>query len=154
MGKIEKRLEALGLELPEVQDPRGSYVIVSKTGNLIYTSGTSCFKDNKFAYLGKLGQDLTVAEGYDASRLTALNVLSILKRELGSLDKIKGFVKVMGYVNSTDSFIRQPEVIDGASDLLLEVLEEKGKHARTAIGNNTLPFNIPVEIDVVVEVEE
>ena len=151
---IEQKLVEMNVKLPTSIAPMANYATCVRTGNLLYTSGASCFKDGKPVYQGKLGKELSIEQGYEASRLTALNILSTLKHELGSLNKIKRFIKILGFVNSTDDFIGQPEVINGASDLFVEVLGEKGIHTRSAIGTNVLPLNIPVEIEVIVEIKE
>jgi len=104
--------------------------------------------------VGKLGKDLTIEQGYEAARLAAIEHIAVLKSELGDLNKVKRIVKVLGMVNSTDDFIEQPKVINGYSDLMVSVFGEKGKHARSAVGLNTLPMNIAVEIEVIVEIED
>ncbi|WP_144463688.1 RidA family protein [Siminovitchia fortis] len=151
---IEERILKKGIELPPTTEPMANYISVSRTGNLLYTSGASCFKEGVPVYQGRLGEELTVEEGYEASRLTALNIISNLKKECGSLNRIKKIVKMLAFVNSADSFTQQPEVINGASDLFMEIFGEKGKHARSAIGTNVLPFHIPVEIELIVEINE
>jgi enamine deaminase RidA (YjgF/YER057c/UK114 family) len=153
MSLIEKRLEELGLELPESPSPVATYVSTRRAGNLLYTSGAGCVVDGRLVHSGKLGSDLGVEQGYEAARVTALNLLSLLKKELGDLDRIKQIVKVLGFVSSADDFYDQPKVINGASDLFVEVLGNKGKHARSAIGVNVLPMNLPVEIELIVEIE-
>jgi len=104
--------------------------------------------------VGKLGKDLTIEQGYEAARLAAIEHIAVLKSELGDLNKVKRIVKVLGMVNSTDDFIEQPKVINGYSDLMVSVFGEKGKHARSAVGLNTLPMNIAVEIEVIVQIED
>ena len=131
----------------------GNYVTVRRSGNMLYLSGNGPMREGKVVMSGKLGADLTVEQGYEAARITAINILGVLKSELGDLDKINQFVKVLGFVQSTDDFFDQPKVINGASDLFVEVLGEKGRHARSAIGTSVLPFNLPVEIEVIVEVD-
>lgn len=151
---IDKKLKELNIQLPIAPSPVAKYVLIKKVGNLLYTSGQDCRRDGELLYEGKLGKDLSVEEGYNAAKETAINCLAVLKQELGSLDRIKQIVKVLGFVNSTDSFIEQPAVINGASELFVEVFGEKGKHARSAISSNSLPFNIPVEIEMIVEIED
>lgn len=128
--EIEERLAQKGIVLPPATRPEGSYISIARVGNCLYTSGVSCFKDGIPVYQGRLGEDLTVEEGYDASRLTALNIISNLKKEIGSLNKIKKFVKMYRFVNSTNSFTLHPEVINGASDLIVEIFGEKGNSSR------------------------
>jgi len=124
-----------------------------QTGKLVYTSGQGCKRAGQLVYQGKLGKDITIEEGYDAAKIAIINALAILQGHLGSLDKIKRIVKLLGFVACVPEFDQQPKVINGASDLLLEIFGEKGQHARSAIGTNALPSNIPVEIEMIAEVE-
>jgi len=150
----EERLSQLGLTLPAVPAPAANYVNAVRTGNLLYLAGKGPIKpDGKFV-TGKLGEDLSIEQGYEAARLTALAQLSVLKSELGDLSKVKRIVKVNGMVNCTPYFIDQPKVMNGYSDLMVEVFGEKGKHARSAVGMCSLPFNIAVEVEMIVEVED
>ncbi|MBY0223440.1 MULTISPECIES: RidA family protein [Sporosarcina] len=151
---IEGKLKELGIELPPASRPMANYQMTARLGSALYTSGAGYMREGKAMITGKLGDDVSMEQGYQAARETALQLMSNLRAELGSLDKIKSFVKILGFVNSTDDFIRQPEVINGASDVIVEVFGDKGEHARSAIGVNTLPFDIPVEIELIVEVEE
>lgn len=144
----EERLKKIGIELPEVKEPVANFVKWRKAGNLVFLSGIGS------AAKGKLGKDLTVEEGYAAARETAITILATLKAASGDLGRIKQFVKVRGMVNSTPEFNQQPQVINGFSDLMVEVFGEKGKHARAAVGHVSLPFDIAVEIEVIVELEE
>lgn len=151
---INKRLHELGIILPEAPKPAGKYVPLKRVGNLVFTSGQDCRKNGVPLYKGKIGSDLTIEEGYDAARETMINCLAVLKAEIGDLNRVKQFVKLLGFVNSSDGFTEQPSVINGASALLIEIFGEKGKHARSAISSNALPFNIPVEIEMIVELNE
>lgn len=153
MVNIEERLRTLNIELPQNLKAMGTYQPARWLGNTIYISGNGPMKDGKVLYSGKLGQELTVEEGYKAARLSMLNILGILKQELGDLDRIERFIKILGFIASTDDFYHQPSVINGASDLLVEVFGERGLHARSAIGTNVLPFNLPVEIEAIVEIK-
>lgn len=153
MSEIEKKLGELGIILPGQTISMGNYVTARRSGNMLYLSGNGPMREGKVVMSGKLGADLSIEQGYEAARITAINILGVLRNELGDLDKIKQFVKVLGFVQSTDDFYDQPKVINGASDLFVEVLGEKGRHARSAIGTSVLPFNLPVEIEVIVEVE-
>lgn len=153
MVDIYERLKELEITLPKTPEPAGLYVPCRRRGNVLYTSGQDCRINGVLAYEGKLGRDLTVEEGYDAARLTMLNCLSVIQAELGDLNRIKSIVKLLSFVNSTDSFIEQPSVINGASQVLLDVFGEAGKHARTALSANSLPFNIPLEIEMILEFE-
>jgi len=153
MGKIEEKIKSMGLTIPKTPKPVASYVTCVQTGKLVYTSGQGCKKDGIVAYQGKLGKDVTVEEGYKAAKIAILNALAILKGHLGTLDKVKRVVKLLGFVASTPDFDQQPKVINGASNLLLEIFGDKGQHARSAIGTNALPSNMPIEIEMIVEIE-
>lgn len=154
MQSIEQRLVELGIELPEAPQPIAAYVPVIRTGDLLFTSGTGPIVGGKPSVTGKVGSDLTVEEGYQAARQTVLNLLAVVKRELGSLDRVDRIVKVLGFVASAPGFNRQPEVINGASHLLEQIFGERGRHARSAVGTSELPLNIPVEIEMVVRTKE
>ncbi len=146
---IETRLRELGLSLPDPPSPIGAYRLSRRAGDLLFLSGTTCYVPGGFLYKGRLGAELTLEQGYASARQTMLNLLSAVKAELGDLDRVECVLKVNGYVNSTTDFARQPEVINGASDLLVQLYGERGRHARTSIGVNVLPDNIPVEIEIV-----
>ncbi|WP_373521354.1 RidA family protein [Aquiflexum sp.] len=150
----EGKLAALGIELPNPPEPVANYVNGVRTGNLIFLAGKGPRYADGREITGKLGQDVTIEEGYEGARLTAINQLAVLKSMLGDLRKVKRIVKVLGMVNSDPSFIDQPKVINGFSDLMVEVFGERGKHARAAIGVATLPRGQAVEIEVIVEVED
>lgn len=154
MVKIDKRLEEIGIVLPEVGEPPASFVHAVTTGNLVYTSGADCRKDGKMLYTGKLGRELTVEEGQEAAKQTVINLLAVLKNHIGDLDRINKFVKVLAFVNSEPGFNKQPIVINAASELLEEIFGEKGAHARSAVGAAELPFDIPVEIEMIVELKD
>lgn len=154
MGDVERVLEEKGIQLGKVPPAVATYVSAKQVGNVVYTSGNDCRINGILMLTGKIGSDLTVEQGYAAARQVAINLLSVLKEHLGELDRIKQIVKMLAFVNSAPGFVEQPYVINGASDLLVEVLGEKGKHARSAISSNELPFNTPVEIELIVEVEE
>ena len=152
----EQKLEALGLSLPPIPQPLANYVPLVRTGNLLFVSGhgPGVVEDGKLSFIqGKLGKDLDVDQGYDAARQVMLNILQSMKQELGDLDKVQRVVKLLGFVNCTPDFPDQPKVINGASDLLVELFGERGRHARSAVGMQQLPFGIAVEIEMVVEVE-
>lgn len=152
--KIEEKLNEMGIKIPEAAKPVASYVPFRRVGNLIYISGQDCRVNGKLKYEGKVGKDVTEKEAYEAARITAINLLAILKSAIGNLDKVVKIVNLHGYVNSADGFVRQPMVINGASNLLVEVFGEKGKHSRCALSANELPFNAPVEVEMIVEVED
>ena len=149
----ETKLKEKGIVLPEAQKPVANYVNVVRVGNLLFLAGKGPTKPNGSNITGKVGKDLTIEQGYEAARLTAINHLAVLKAELGSLNKVKRIVKVLGMVNCVESFGDQPKVINGYSDLMVEIFGENGKHARSAVGMYALPSNIAVEVEVVVEVE-
>ena len=154
---VEEKIKKLNIELPTPGEPIANYVPTvrfSETKNslLVYVSGTGPRKENGDYLTGRLGDDMTIEEGYDAAKLTGINILASLKKEIGDLNKIKRFVKVIGMVNSTADFYQQPAVVNGFSDFIVEVFGDRGKHARSAVGMVSLPSNIAVEIEVVVEV--
>lgn len=151
--EIEEKIKKMGIEIPEVPKPVASYVPFRRVGNLIYISGQDCRVNGKLKYEGKVGKDISEEEAYEAARITAINLLAILKSAIGNLDKVIKIVNLHGFVNSADGFVRQPMVINGASDLLVEIFGEKGKHSRCALSMNELPFNTPVEVEMIVEVE-
>lgn len=149
----DKKLKDLGIELITPSKPVANYVKAVRTGNLLYLSGDGPMKADGKYITGKLGADLTVEQGYEAAKQTGISILSTLKAELGDLNKVKRVVKVLGMVNCTSTFTDQPKVINGCSDLMVAVFGEKGKHARSAVGMASLPTNIAVEIEIIVEVE-
>ena len=148
----EARLRELGIELPPVPPPMGTYVRAVRVGNLLYLAGHGPRQDGKHAYVGKVGRDLTVEEGARAARLVGLGLLTSTREALGSLDRVKRVVKVLGMVNCTEGFGDQPKVVNGFSDLMVEVFGEAGRHARSAVGMSALPAGIAVEIEMIVEV--
>ena len=154
MTSIDARLKELGIELPQPAKPVANYVPWVKTGNLVFTAGQVPLKDGKIEYQGKIGRDFTVEEGQAAARQCAINILAQVKDACGgNLDKVKRCVKVVGFVNGVPDFADHPKVINGASDLLVTVLGERGKHARSAVGSGSLPVNVAVEVEAVFEVE-
>jgi len=148
----EAKLQELGIELSTPSAPVANYVNAVRTGNLIFLSGKGPRKADGENITGKVGVDLTIEEGYEAARITGINQLSVLKAELGNLNKVKRCVKVLGMVNCPPDFKDQPKVINGYSDLMVAVFGDKGKHARAAVGMVALPSNIAVEIEMIVEV--
>jgi enamine deaminase RidA (YjgF/YER057c/UK114 family) len=148
----ETRLKEKGIILNPPPSPVANYVDAVRVGKLIYLSGKGPQKADGTYITGKLGKDLTIEQGYEAARLTAINHLSVLKRELGSLNKVRRVVKVLGMVNCTEDFKDQPKVINGYSDLMVEIFGDKGKHARSAVGMCALPFGIAVEVEIILEV--
>jgi enamine deaminase RidA (YjgF/YER057c/UK114 family) len=148
----EEKLKALGLELPEAPKPVATYVPAVQAGNLLFLSGVLPMRSGQLAFAGKLGRDLTVSQGVEAAQVAILNALAIVKHELGSLDRISRVVKVVGHVASAEGFTDQPQVLNGASDLLVAIFGDRGRHARVAIGAAELPRRAAVEIEVIVAV--
>jgi enamine deaminase RidA (YjgF/YER057c/UK114 family) len=154
MGQIDKRLAELGITLPVPAKPVANYVGWVRTGNLVFTAGQVPLKDGKIEFQGKLGKDYTVEQGAQAARICAINVVAQLKDAVGGdLDRIKRIVKVVGFVNGVPDFADHPKVVNGASDLLVEIFGDKGRHARSAVGSGSLPINVAVEVEAVAEVE-
>lgn len=154
MSQIEKRLAELGITLPELPEPKFLYKTVNQTGNLIYTSGFDCRIDGVLMYEGKVGSDLTIEQGQEAARQVVINLLAAMKQYLGDLDRVVKIVKILAFVNSAPGFGDQPYVINGASQLLIDVFGESGRHARSAIGTSDLPFHTPVEIELIAEIRD
>lgn len=150
---IEQKLNDLSIVLPEAPKPAAVYLPAKKFGNLIYISGQDSRKNNNLVHPGKLGKDLTVDEGYQAARQSMINCLAVLKSEIGDLENVQHIVKLLGFINSAEGFVEQPYVMNGASELLVEIFGEKGKHARSAIASNELPFNTCIEIEMIVEIK-
>ncbi len=149
----ELKIKQLNIELPAVSKPMANYVHVVRTGNLLFLAGKGPSKPDGSYITGKVGAELTIEQGKEAARLTAINQLAVLKAELGDLNKVKRIVKVLGMVNCNSDFKDHPKIINGFSDLMVEVFGEKGKHARSAVGMGSLPNNMAVEIEMIVEVE-
>ena len=149
----DKKLKDMGIELFPPQKPIANYVKAVRTGNLIYLAGHGPTKADGTNITGKLGKDMTLEQGYEAAKQTGIALLSTLKGEIGDLNKVKRIVKVLGMVNCTADFTDQPKVINGFSDLMVGLFGEKGKHARSAVGMISLPNNIAVEVEMIVEVE-
>jgi enamine deaminase RidA (YjgF/YER057c/UK114 family) len=150
----EKKLEEMGIGLPEAPKPMGAYVPAVVAGSLAFVSGEKASVEGTLAYRGKVGGDLTIEEGYQAARICGVNCLAALRSALGSLDEVERVVKVVGYVNSAPGFNQQPKVVNGASELFLEVFGDSGQHARVAVGVNELPDDSPVEVSMIVKLRE
>ncbi len=148
----EAKLVELGITLPPPPKPVATYIPAVLTGQLLFLSGVVPFRDGKLVLEGKLGKDLTVDQGYEAARIALLNALAIVRSELGSLDRVAKVVRLIGYVASAEGFTQQPAVINGASDLLVRIFGEAGRHARAAVGAAGLPLDAPVELELIVEV--
>jgi enamine deaminase RidA (YjgF/YER057c/UK114 family) len=153
-GRIEARLAELGITLPQPSAPAANYVPVTRTGNLLFIAGQLCLWNGERRFAGKLGREITIEQGQEAARLCGLNILAHVRNALnGELDRIVRCLRLGGFVNSTDDFAEQPQVVNGCSNLMVEVLGDQGRHARTAVGVNVLPFNLAVEIEALFEVK-
>jgi enamine deaminase RidA (YjgF/YER057c/UK114 family) len=150
----EEKIKTLGIELPGVPKPLGAYVPFVRTGNLVYLSGMLPLKDGKLLKTGRLGEAVSLEEAAFCARTAAVNALAVLKLAVGGLNVIKQCVKITGFVASTPDFTDQAKVLNGASELMVEVFGEAGMHARAAVGVNILPMNSPVEVDFIFEVRE
>ncbi|OFV92720.1 MAG: hypothetical protein A3F68_06450 [Acidobacteria bacterium RIFCSPLOWO2_12_FULL_54_10] len=150
---VEEKLRQLGLELPSPPAPVAAYLPCVRTGNLLFISGQIPKEKGELKFLGHLGGNLTLEDGVQAARLCALNALSIVRQETGDFSKVRRIVKLTGYVASAPGFHDQPKVVDGASQLLVELFGDRGKHARAAVGVNELPLGVAVELDMIVEVD-
>lgn len=146
---FEDRLRELGVALPPPPKPVATYVPAVQAGDLLFLSGVIPFRDGRLAWEGKLGRELTVEQGYEAAQVALLNALAIARQELGTLDRIKRVVKLVGHVASAEGFVQQPAVVNGASDLLVRIFELAGRHARVAVGAAELPLNAPVELELI-----
>ena len=149
---FEARLTELGITLPPAPKPVATYVPAVRVGDLLFLSGTGPFKDGAIVYAGKLGKDLTVEQGYEAARLTLLNALAMVRQELDTLDRVTRVVRLTGHVASAEGFTQQPAVINGASDLLVQIFGEAGRHARLALGAAELPLNMAIELELILQV--
>jgi len=151
---VQERLDALGLEIPEAAAPAANYVPYARTGSLVFVSGQVPVRGGKRADRGKVGVDYSLEEAREAARLVGVNIVAVVRAACGGdLERVRRCVKLGGFVNCSDDFENHPAVINGASDLMVEVFGERGRHARFAVGTNQLPFNVPVEVDAVFEVE-
>ena len=153
MNIEEKKIEELNIKLPEPKDPVGAYVASKFVGNLLYISGQISINDKGDLIKGKVGKDLNITQGYEAAKRCGLAIISQVKKACNNdLSKVKSCIKITGYVNSTDDFIDQPKVINGASDIITKIFDKKGSHTRAAISSNSLPLGVAVEIDAIFEI--
>jgi enamine deaminase RidA (YjgF/YER057c/UK114 family) len=152
-GSPEAKLAELGITLPETGAPVANYVNAVRTGKLIFLAGKGPRQPDGKYITGQVGRDLTVQQGYDAAKLTAINQLAALKAEIGDLSRVKRIVKVLGMVNAGPDFSQHPQVVNGFSDLMVAVFGEKGKHARSAVGMSSLPLGMAVEVEMIVEIK-
>ncbi|MCL5027741.1 MAG: RidA family protein [Bacteroidetes bacterium] len=150
---IEDKIKELGYELPEAPKPLAAYIPAIKIDNLVFTSGQLPTVRGELKFTGKIGADLSEADGQRAAEISALNCLSAVKSVIGSLDQVDQIVKLTVYVNSADYFTNQPKVANGASELIGKIFGDKGKHVRSAVGVNELPMNAPLEIEMIVKVK-
>ena len=149
---IEKKLKELQIILPEPKAPVGAYVATKITGKLLFISGQVSFDEDNKLITGKIGNELTLEQGYSAAKRCGLSLIAHAKKACnGDLEKVKSCIKITGYVNSTDNFIDQPKVINGASDIIVKIFEKKGDHARAAVSVNSLPLGVSVEVDAIFE---
>ena len=152
--KVEQKLEAMGFNLEETTPPAGNYVGAVQVGNLLFVAGHGPHAQGTIAIRGRVGSELTLEEGYEAAKLCAVSCLRSVKRAIGDLDKVKRIVKVLGMVMCVEGFTDTPKVINGFSDLMVELYGENGRHARSAVGMQQLPNNIPVEVEMIVELKD
>ena len=152
MSVIEEKLNEMGYSLPTPPGPGGNYVPAVRVGNLVFLSGVTPRRPDGGSFAGKLGRDLSVDEGYEAARICGLYLLANLKQEIGDLDKVTRIVKLLGMVNSDPDFTQPPAVVNGCSDLFVELYGDRGRHARSAVGLATLPGGVAVEIEAIIEV--
>jgi len=152
-GRIEARLKELGIELPQASAPAANYVPFARSGNLLFMAGQICIWNGEIRHRGKLGRDLKLEQGVEAARICALNLIAQARAALdGDLDRIARVVRLGGFVNSIESFTDQAKVVNGASDLMVQVFGDAGRHARTAVGTNVLPLDVAVEVEATFEV--
>ena len=150
---IDERLKRLGIQLPLASNPAANYTNCVRTGNLLFVSGKGPLPQGAAPPKGKLGREFSTKDGYEFARLTALDILAAVKLELGSLDRVRRVVKLQGFVNAVSDFEEHPQVLNGASDLMVEVFEERGVHARSALGATSLRAGLPIVIESIFEVE-
>jgi|TARA_B110000914_G_scaffold218975_1_gene226973 enamine deaminase RidA (YjgF/YER057c/UK114 family) len=149
----EENIKKLNIKLPPAPNPVGAYVAYKKIGNLVFISGQISLRSNGDLIKGKIGSDLSLEQGNEAAQICAINIIAQIKKACdGDLNNVKSCVKITGYVNSNDNFIDQPKVINGASDLLVKIFGENGKHARAAVSVNSLPLGVAVEIEAIFEI--
>tara|TARA_Y100000739_G_C20343540_1_gene344415 strand:- start:56 stop:520 length:465 start_codon:yes stop_codon:yes gene_type:complete len=154
MHIFEKNIKDLDIEIPEINPPLANYIPAKKVGNLLFISGQAPVKNGKFPYLGKVGVDLTEEDGIKAAELCAINIIAALKYSIeGNWDNLDTFVKIGGFVNCTSEYTDHPKIINGASDLIVKIFGERGRHSRFAVGSNSLPLNISVEIEAVINLK-
>ena len=149
---VEQKLIQFGITLPAPPKPVATYVPAVQVGDLLFLSGVIPFLNGKLTVEGKLGRDLTVEQGYEAARIALLNALAIVRSEIGTLDRVRKVVRLVGHVASAEGFVQQPAVVNGASDLLVRIFDDAGRHARVAIGAAELPLNSPIELELILQI--
>ncbi len=150
---IEEKLLQMGYQLEEPSTPLANYLSALVVPPFLFTSGAACMVEGKPKYLGKVGREVSIEQGYEAAQITALNLLSKIKGAIGDLERIDRVVRLTGYINCAPDFTRQSQVMDGASDLLVELFGESGRHVRTALGVSSLPLNLPLEIEMMAQIK-
>jgi enamine deaminase RidA (YjgF/YER057c/UK114 family) len=151
MSNYESILQNMNLSIPNPPPVVGNFLLAVKVGNLVYCSGQGPYQNGSNIYIGQVGTEISIDEAYHAAQIACLNCLASISSVIGSINNINRIIQVRGFVNSNSSFHQQPKVIDGASNLLIEIFGENGRHARCAIGTNNLPNNIPVEVEMIIE---
>ena len=154
MHVFEENIKQLGIEIPDMPNALANYVPYKLSNSIVYVSGQAPVMNGKLIYKGKIGNDISIEDGIKAAELCCINIISVLKKSInGDWNKLDNFLKLGGFVNCNSDFVDQPQIINGASDLLVKVFGEQGKHSRFAVGSNSLPMNISVEIDAIIKIK-
>ncbi len=154
MHMFEENIKQLGMEIPDMPSPLANYVAYKVSDSVIYVSGQGPIKNGELVYKGKVGEDITIDDGIKAAELCCINIISALKKSInGDWNRLDNFLKLGGFVNCNNNFYDQPKIINGASDLLVNIFGDQGRHARSAVGSNALPMNISVEIDAIIKIK-
>ena len=154
MHMFEENIKQLGIEIPDMPSPLANYVPYKVSNNVVYVSGQGPVKNDELVYKGKVGEDITIDDGIKAAELCCINIIAALKKSInGDWNRLDSFLKLGGFVNCNNNFFDQPKIINGASDLLVSIFGDKGRHARFAVGSNALPMNISVEIDAIIKIK-
>ena len=154
MHMFEENIKQLGIEIPDMPSPLANYVPYKVSNNVVYVSGQGPVKNDELVYKGKVGEDITIDDGIKAAELCCINIIAALKKSInGDWNRLDSFLKLGGFVNCNNNFFDQPKIINGASDLLVNIFSDQGRHARFAVGSNTLPLNISVEIDAIIKIK-
>ena len=154
MHMFEENIKQLGIEIPDMPSPLANYVPYKVSNNVVYVSGQGPVKNGQLVFKGKVGEDITIDDGIKAAELCCINIIAALKKSInGDWNRLDNFLKLGGFVNCNNNFYDQPKIINGASDLLVNIFGDKGRHARFAVGSNSLPMNISVEIDAIIKIK-